>query len=248
MEIDQHRPGTVCWVDLGTRDPDATSTFYAELFGWTVTPPDPEGYRICLLRGRAVAGIGPSNSSEPPYWTTNITVPDIAGTARACIAAGARIVVPPTRGGDLGSFAVAIDPAGAPLSLWQPDTQTGMQLAGETGTFSRATLSTSLPGLATAFYKEVFGWRTEDLPCGDRAFLHEGDLVATFVERATDWPSRWLVAFAVSDVRRTVDRAQRLGATVADPDKYGADHIVDPAGAVLGLTSGPLYCLPLSTA
>ena len=34
-----YAPGTFCWVDLSTSDPEAAKAFYAELFGWAV----PEG-------------------------------------------------------------------------------------------------------------------------------------------------------------------------------------------------------------
>ena len=29
-----YEPGTFCWVDLATTDPEGAKTFYGELFGW----------------------------------------------------------------------------------------------------------------------------------------------------------------------------------------------------------------------
>src|SRR4051794_11976360 len=73
MQISSYPQGTPSWVDLGSPDLDATVAFYGGLFGWTSEegPPEAGGYRMCLLDGVPVAGIGPLMSPEqPPMWTT----------------------------------------------------------------------------------------------------------------------------------------------------------------------------------
>src|SRR5437879_5594293 len=32
--IDRHEPGSFCWIELATTDPNAAKAFYASLFGW----------------------------------------------------------------------------------------------------------------------------------------------------------------------------------------------------------------------
>lgn len=137
MNITRHPENSVSWIDLGTPDMETTTAFYNALFGWTVAPPDPNGYRLCTLRGRLVAALGPAEDPGAPYWTINVTVSDIQATTARLTSLGAQIIVAPARVGMLGHAAVALDPVGAPLSLWQPGTHHGMQLTHEPGTFSR---------------------------------------------------------------------------------------------------------------
>lgn len=81
MNITRHPENSVSWIDLGTPDTETTTAFYTTLFGWTVAPPDPNGYRLCTLRGQLVAALGPAEDAGAPYWTINITVSDIQATA-----------------------------------------------------------------------------------------------------------------------------------------------------------------------
>ncbi len=37
QETPEYKPGTFCWVELGTTDGQAAKKFYTELFGWTFT-------------------------------------------------------------------------------------------------------------------------------------------------------------------------------------------------------------------
>ena len=84
MEKDSYDHGVPSWIDLGTPDIDASATFYSELFGWTVeeeTGPDAGGYRMCTMRGRAVAGLGPQMNPGPPFWTTYATAAAVASAS-----------------------------------------------------------------------------------------------------------------------------------------------------------------------
>ena len=53
-EVTKYPAGTPSWVDLGSPDPDASASFYGDLFGWTIVEAGPVeetgGYRMCLLR------------------------------------------------------------------------------------------------------------------------------------------------------------------------------------------------------
>jgi len=62
--------------------------------------------------------------------------------------------------GTLGHAAVAVDPVGAPLSLWQPATHDGMQLNHEPGTFARISLLTDHCAQAAAFYRPALHWNS----------------------------------------------------------------------------------------
>jgi predicted enzyme related to lactoylglutathione lyase len=200
VDVAAHPSGSVCWIDIGCEDPAATARFYAAIFGWTYTEPDPSGYRVAMLDGRAVSGLGPAEDPGPPYWTVVVGVDDIYASVETAVTNGARIVVPPATAGHFGKGAVGLDRVGAPLSWWQPGTQTGMQVAGEHGTYAGIDLLTGLPEAAHAFYRNVFGWK----PDGEH-LAHDGTPVATVITatppRPTHQPSLWLVTFAADDRR-----------------------------------------------
>ena len=67
MEMDRYEHGVPSWVDLGSPDPAAAAAFYGGLFGWDAPEGTPEmgGYRMAMLRERAVAGIGPATNPGP---------------------------------------------------------------------------------------------------------------------------------------------------------------------------------------
>ena len=52
-------PGTPSWVELSSKHPDASATFYGELMGWSTTEPAQEtgGYRMFQQNGKSVGGL-----------------------------------------------------------------------------------------------------------------------------------------------------------------------------------------------
>ena len=228
--------GTVCWIDLGVPDRGAAASFYGALFGWAYTDPAPDGYQVALLDGRAVSGLGPAEDPGPPYWTVVVSVEDIDVSAGSFTAAGARIVVAPVAAGELGRTAVVVDPVGAPVSLWQPGSQTGMETAREHGTFAAIELLTDRPDEAADFYRRVLGWHA-----GDGELANDGRprfaITTPGPPPPTGQLSLWLVSFASSNVDATVQTALRLGATRAEVGG-GADAVLrDPGGALFGLVA-----------
>ena len=86
-------PGTPCWVDLGVADIGKAKAFYTGLFGWDVQdgPPEAGGYRICTLRGRPVAGLGPQMNPGPPVWATYVNTADADAVADRVTAHGGQV-------------------------------------------------------------------------------------------------------------------------------------------------------------
>ena len=58
--------GAPCWIDIFTSDPEAARSFYADLFGWTSTEPDPEmgGYFTFSKDGVVVPSLGLKTSMD----------------------------------------------------------------------------------------------------------------------------------------------------------------------------------------
>ncbi len=115
------------------------------------------------------------------------------------------------------------------------------------GMFSYADLQTSDLDAATAFYTDLFGWKTDDQPMSEdpadiyRMFTKNGRGVCAASKQrpeqaAAGVPPMWNVYFSVDDVDLKAKEAEAAGGTVhAQPfDVFDAGRmavIADPAGA-----------------
>jgi len=230
----RHPAGSVCWLDLGVPHVDVAVDFYAGLLGWTVAEPDASGYRLAGLPGGLVAAFGPAEDPGDPYWTVYVGTDDIEASVRAYTVAGGTVVVPVTAVGEIGASAVVRDPAGLPMSFWQPGTHLGTYASGEPGTLAGVRLLGADPARTGAFLAAALDWRM--LPDGTVA--HAGRTVATWTPHGADTGAvvgghSWLVEFAVADVPAATARALELGARQGAP---GTDTLLDPAGAHFALT------------
>ncbi|HEX2901976.1 MAG TPA: VOC family protein [Jatrophihabitans sp.] len=217
--------GTPSWVDLSVADVPAARIFYEQLFGWQIQQPQEQfgGYANCAKDGRLVCGLAPTMAAEQPNaWTTYIGVADAAATMAQVRAHGGTVVAEPMAVMQLGTMAVALDPAGAPFGVWQPGTHTGFQRYNESGTVSWNEYRGADLAAAKAFYGAVFGWDYNDIST-------EGWLYSTFI--ATDGHEAggltqvadgdvgtpWLVYFSVDSADDTIDQLITLGGTVLSP-------------------------------
>jgi predicted enzyme related to lactoylglutathione lyase len=226
-DIDQYAPGTPSWVDVSAPDTDAAAAFYSGLFGWTAGAAGPlettGGYRMMSMRGRAVAGMGPTREGgPPPLWSTYVTVADADAGAAAITAAGGTVILEPMDVLQAGRMAVALDPQGAMFRIWEARESPGCQIVGEPGAFAWSELATTDREAAAAFYGAVFGWTTEAAPdaggidytmieLDGRGIAGMLDLEGTYPQGV---PPSWLVYFAVADCAATVARASELGGAV----------------------------------
>lgn len=248
MEKDSYDHGVPSWIDLGTPDIDASATFYSELFGWTVeeeTDPDAGGYRMCTMRGRAVAGLGPQMSPGPPFWTTYVTVDDADATAAAVVSAGGQVVMEPMDVLDVGRMAVFSDPVGAFFSVWQPKAHIGAGIVNEPGSLSWNELMTTDVEASKAFYGEVFGWAATthegDMPYTE--FMIDGNSIAGMMPKPPTVPAEvppfWGIYFAVADTDGAAAKVTELGGSVMMPPfdiPQGRVAVVaDPQGATFNI-------------
>jgi hypothetical protein len=142
---------------------------------------------------------------------------------------------------DLGTSAELVDPAGAAVGAWQPDTFPGFVTWGEENAPAWfETLSTSYDD-SVAFYRVAFGWDTHvmsDTPEFRYTTLGKDmDARAGVMDAATflgDQPSRWQFYIQVADTDETVATAVANGAEVLRPAEdtpYGrVATLEDPAG------------------
>ncbi len=120
-------PGSVCWVELLTRDPAAAESFYATVFGWKADTEDVEGtrYTTFTLHDELVAGamlMPDEMPAEAPeaFWSFYFAVGDCEAAEQRAAALGGTIVRPTAEIGTGDAFAVVSDPTGATFQLMKP--------------------------------------------------------------------------------------------------------------------------------
>ena len=250
-----YAPGRPSWVDLATPEPSEASSFYGEVFGWTIEDQGPEagGYALLRLHGKQVGGIGPvSDPLRPPAWSIYLATRDADDTASKVTANGGDILFEPTDVADLGRFAVFNDPTGATFSVWQPGRNKGAEVVGEDGALSWAELMTPDLNIAKTFYEHVFPLHARDIDMagGGSYTLLETDTesVAGAMEIQPDMgpvSPHWSPYFSVADLDGTADRALELGATEMmrqDSDAGRFAILTDPQGASFNIiTPNPNY-------
>jgi predicted enzyme related to lactoylglutathione lyase len=149
----------------------------------------------------------------------------------------------------MGSQAVLVDPTGTTFGAWQPGTFPGFTVLGEVGTPDWFELHTRDHAAAVAFYRDVFGWDTVEIPNNDR-FRYtmmrdprgEGELAGIFDASSSlpeGAPPHWSVYWRVDDADAVAARAKSLGGTVVtgpSGSRYGRTAtLTDPAGAYFRL-------------
>lgn len=126
------------------------------------------------------------------------------------------------------------------------------------GTIHWTELNTHDPARAAAFYRDVLGWRVDEVAMDDAApyrIAFAGDTMVAGIFDLADpsmagVPDSWITYVAVDDVDAAAEAVRRAGGTVhrAPFDVPGVGRFViaaDPGGATLGLitpappTEGP---------
>ncbi|GHF50509.1 hydroxylase [Streptomyces mashuensis] len=240
--------GAPNWLDLGSPDTEAAAAFYGQVFGWDFESAGPEsgGYGFFKKDGRTVAACGPlTEEGASPAWTVYFQTADADATAKSVEQSGGTVRVAPFDVMEAGRMGCFTDPGGAEFSVWQPAAVPGLEKTSETGALCWAELHTGDPTSAKAFYRGLFGWRSEDIKVpgmtytvlstaeGDQQEAAFGGVVPLRDE--TERP-RWLPYFTVEDVDTVVRTTQGSGGEVLMPASDVPDigrmaWLADPAGA-----------------
>jgi predicted enzyme related to lactoylglutathione lyase len=114
-------PGALAWNELSTPDVDASSSFYSDLFGWTVTPVEGMGMPYSVIKNSAEhsnGGIRPTMPPEsPPVWLVYFAVEELEAALAKVGDLGGNVLVGST---DIGMAKIAVvqDPQGAVFALY----------------------------------------------------------------------------------------------------------------------------------
>lgn len=117
-------PGTLCWTELHTSDPQAATAFYSSVFGWQTTDvPMGEGITYTLVRPQGAGeeasqgGIMAATGAPVPGWRLYFEVADCDAATAAAAKLGGTVLAPPMDVPMAGRIAVLADPAGAPFAI-----------------------------------------------------------------------------------------------------------------------------------
>ncbi len=249
----KYAPGTFCWAELETADPEGAAAFYVGLFGWDAMDMELAAggeATTFRLRGRDVCELHLHDPRQgPPGWLSYVSVEDVDEVTKRAQDAGAKVVREPLKVYAAARTAVLEDPTGAVFGLWEPRARIGATLVNDPGAMCLIQLNTSEPDLAAAFYTDVFGWRVESVGSDDQPYwgifngpgLNGGMMP---LPPQGGGPSHWLVYFASADIDGTASRIPELGGQVMVPPvdvPNGRISVAsDPQGAVFALYAGNL--------
>jgi uncharacterized protein len=252
-----YEPGTFCWTDLATTDPEEAKAFYGGLFGWEAvdTPAGEAGtYTMLSLDGDDVCALYELEPERrelgiPSHWISYVGV-----ESADAVVERARELGGGASGGafdvmEAGRMAVIQDPAGAVLAAWEPKAHAGARRVNDVGCMTWNELQSREPEKAATFYAELFGWETEPQEV-------EGKVAYVTIQNAGspnggimpmtgahgDAAPHWLPYFAVASCDAAIETARELGGKVlAGPIDVGAGRIavlMDPQGAAFAVFEG----------
>jgi uncharacterized protein len=245
--------GAPCWIDLTTSDVEGAQDFYGMVFGWTFESAGPEygGYVNVAKDGHPVAGLMASRPEleAPDHWTTYFHTSDINATMSAVTAAGGSVCMEVMEVPAKGYMGIATDPSGASFGLWQPLEHRGFGVVGEAGAPVWHQLATRDYRAVIDFYREVFGWRTEQIADSDEfryttAWFGDQQLLGVMDGAGVlpaGVPSHWTNFWGAADVDKTIEVITDNGGAVvqaAADTPYGRlAAVTDPTGAIFNLSS-----------
>lgn len=229
MQITDVRPGTPCWFELASTDPDKSSAFYQGLFGWSRMDMDMgELGTYSFLNNAngcigAMCGMMPEQSEQgmPSAWGVFFAVDNCDDSTAQAVELGATVIMPPMKVEEHGRVSVIADPTGAVFSLWQSTSEGGGPFVMfEDYSVGWVELATRDPAKAREFYSSLLGWTYTESPIpipdsGNYIEISVGDTrFGGILPMNSEWgeiPPHWGIYVPVPDVDACVARAQELG-------------------------------------
>lgn len=231
-ERKEYPHGCPCWIELAAQDVELAKRFYTGLFGWEAKDREdgPGGLQTVYHKdGKAVcsqASLAPKAAAKgvPTHWQTFLAVDDLDKALERVVKQGAKISAGPLHNPGASWTATILDPAGAPVSLWQADGISGAEVVNDLHTWCWSELQAHDTVAALNFYSKTFGWGAkvaEGVGAGYTNFLLNDRKVAGLVQVQPVWGVRatpaWNVYFAVEDLPAAKSRAQELSGRAITP-------------------------------
>ncbi len=225
--IDHYEPGSFCWGELATTDPESAKTFYSEMFGWTPNDsPTPNGvYTLFRSDGNEAGAMFKAPPGVSTNWTLYFAVASAEDSAAKVAPLGGKLINGPFDVMGMGSMAVVQDPQGAVFCLWEAKSTIGATHGGPLNQLVWPELHTPDPAAAVAFYSGLFGWQTKPESGSETAqyieIVNRGRSMAGIMPmRGDEWkgvPPHWMPYVTVADCDAQAAKARELGAVVCVP-------------------------------
>lgn len=250
MIVERHKPGTFCWIELGSTGQAECKAFYSGLFGWGIEdyPMGPDDfYTMFKIDGKDVAALYQLNAGQlaqhiPSHWLAYIAVESADESAARILKAGGRVIAEPFDVMEVGRMALATDPAGAHFALWQPKSHIGVRIKDQANSLCWVELATTDVEGAMKFYGEAFGWK--GVTKGDYTEFSVGEsMVGGMMEIQKEWgpvPPNWMIYFMVDDCNASAEKVVALGGRIIRPPddipEVGRFALIeDPKGAMFSV-------------
>ena len=109
----------VVWFEVTGKDGAKLQKYYAELFGWTVTPEGPMNYGTVDTGAKAgiPGGITATYPNARPWVTFYVRTDDVGASVGRALELGGKVLMPPMKLPDGMEIAVFEDPEGHPVGL-----------------------------------------------------------------------------------------------------------------------------------
>ncbi|HEV2816321.1 MAG TPA: VOC family protein [Allosphingosinicella sp.] len=251
--------GAFFWYELMTPDLDAAIAFYTKVVGWTASdmPMPGDGSQRYVILNVGERGVGGAlqltdkmrDGGARPGWLGYIHVGDADSAAMRITEAGGKVLMGPDDIAEVGRFALAADPGGAPFYVMMPFPRAEMPPLAPTtpGVVSWHELYSSLGDKAAFdFYAAQFGWETLDEmdmgPMGSyRIFGKDGIRMGGMMRKPDSVPvSAWGFYVNVEGLDAAVGRIEAHGGKVVMgpmevPGGSWVCQAVDPQGAHFAL-------------
>lgn len=258
--------GWPVWYELMTPDPAGSAPFYQAVFGWTIPSegmvmPNGSEYRMIVrgdggnIGGALTLSQGMQDMGMAPAWFTYFYAPDIDAAAAKVTELGGAVHMGPMDMGSAGRIAMATDPFGAAFYLIkptppadQPDAQSDVFTPGVVGRSAWNELGTSDGPGAVDFYRELFGWKSDDFmsmgPAGEYRFVElDGTQIGAISPMLAEGSKPgWLPYFRAQNIDAAKAAALANGGKlIMDAHEVPGDDMIiivsDPSGAQLGIAA-----------
>jgi uncharacterized protein len=251
--------GKFFWYELMTSDLDAAIDYYTKVVGWTASDMPMPGdssqrYVILNVGERGIGGIMQITDQmhaggARPGWLGYIHVGDADAAAKRIAQAGGKVLMGPDDIPEVGRFAMAADPGGAPFYVMMPFPRAEMPPLDPAtpGVVSWHELYSSLGDKAAFdFYAGQFGWETvQEMDMGPmgtyRIFGQDGVQMGGIMKKPDNVPvSAWGFYVNVDRLDAAVERIEAGGGKVVmgPTEVPGGSWVLqaaDPQGAHFAL-------------
>jgi len=245
------KTGRFVWFEYVSKDLAKAQGFFGELFNWGKKEVSLPGgaYTMITAGTETIGGYMPTPAGAPAHshWLSHLHVESARDTVAKINSLGGKTLKEPFKVGDFGVMAIVQDPFGGPFAVWEPlkDEAASSDYKGVENTFCWHELYTDEPAKSVEFYKAIGGFEEERMALPDGGTYHilksDGKGRAGIMKSSMPGiPQTWMPYIQVKNCDATVEKAQRLGASIkmAGEDVKDVGRLAiftDPQGAPLGI-------------